>query len=79
MRRRKLTRKQEKAMFARMNQSNSQQDDVDVEKWVGDSEIEQKKRFIRDKLHISTKDMSSKEINSFFDRIARTKKKYESN
>lgn len=39
--------------------------------------IKQKKRFMRDSLHISTKDLSIKEINSFFNRINKIKMKYQ--
>ncbi len=38
--------------------------------------FEQKKRFMRDKLRISTKDISKSEVNSFFKKVNAIKKKY---
>jgi hypothetical protein len=41
-----------------------------------DLELEKKKRFMRDSLHISPKDLSTKEINSFFKDMETIKRKY---
>ena len=40
------------------------------------TDMQSKKRFMRDKLHISTKNLSNKEVNTFFKRIDTIKKKH---